>query len=99
MIPIGILANTFLITVKIAAAIKDRSGFAGESAEPRLMEIAGSVRNGPFSPIETITCKPPKSLHSMPIDILGKGYPGPGATKLDPAVRERIFWCEVGPRS
>ena len=58
--------------------------------------IARSVENGPFCPIETIPCKPTKSLVSTPIDILGKGCCWTGSAKLDPAVRERILWCEVG---
>ena len=59
------------------------------------MEIAGSVRNGRFSSIETVACKPTKSLVSAPIDLLGGSRTG-WPHKLDPKVIERIRWCEVG---
>ena len=59
------------------------------------MEIAGSVRNGPFSSIETVACKPTKSLVSGPIDLLGGSRAG-WPRKLDPKVIERIRWCEIG---
>ena len=62
------------------------------------MEIAGSVRNGPFSPIETIPCKPTKSLVSGPIDILGGSRAG-WPNNIDPNVIERIRWCEIGGRT
>ena len=58
--------------------------------------VAGSFRNGVFSSIETGCYKPTKSLFSVPLDVLGRGYRWHGAPKLDRRVWEEITWCEIG---
>jgi hypothetical protein len=58
------------------------------------MEVAGSFRNGTFSPLETIPCKPTKSIISGHIDVLGGSRVG-WLHNLERKVIERIRWCEA----
>ena len=58
--------------------------------------IAGSAENGSKKVIETVFCKPTKSLLSMPLDVLGRGHRWAGAPKLARRVWEQIIWCEIG---
>jgi hypothetical protein len=74
----------------------DASHFEADHANETLSAtgVAGSFRNGPFSPIKTVSCRRTFPPIEGPIDILGGRMRGSG---LDRETRERILWCEVGP--
>jgi hypothetical protein len=58
--------------------------------------IPGSVRNGPFYPMKTRSCRAPQPPVFAPLDLLGRGHRWAGAIRLKPGVWERILWCEIG---
>jgi predicted nucleic acid-binding Zn ribbon protein len=58
--------------------------------------IATSTENGPFYPIETVSCQRSKpSVYSTPLDLLGRGHRWPNTPSLDRGVWRAILHKEV----